>query len=186
MNAEPVGVESVREDPENARVHGPEGVAAIAASLLRFGQRRPILARKDGVVIAGNGTLRAARELGWKKILVRWTTLDAERARKYAIADNRAGELSEFDYAELKDQVTALGAASVGLGFSDTFLADLAATEFKGEEVAAVRTVAVELTAEQWASLERAMEVLRTERGFGRAGRGAIAAEACARLRGKA
>lgn len=45
-------------------------VDAVAASLARFGQRKPVVAKADGTVIAGNHTLQAARRLGWSHIAV--------------------------------------------------------------------------------------------------------------------
>ena len=46
-------------DPANARKHSKRNLDAIAASLEKFGQVRPILVRR-GKVIAGNGTLQSA------------------------------------------------------------------------------------------------------------------------------
>ena len=86
----------LREDQKNARVHGDENLAAIEASLRAHGQRKPIVV-KDGVVIAGNGTLRAARSLGWSSIAcVEYEGPDA-LARAYALADNRAAEEATWD-----------------------------------------------------------------------------------------
>ncbi|MCE9636098.1 MAG: site-specific DNA-methyltransferase [Planctomycetes bacterium] len=89
-------IASLREDPHNARKHDKRNLAAIAASLSEFGQRKPIVALADGTVIAGNGTLAAAKSLGWTEIAVA-TFEDEEKAKAYAIADNRAGELASWD-----------------------------------------------------------------------------------------
>jgi ParB-like chromosome segregation protein Spo0J len=48
-----------------------------------------------GVVIAGNGTLAAAVELGWKDIDVVETKLKGQEAVAFAIADNRTAELAD-------------------------------------------------------------------------------------------
>ncbi|MCE9635604.1 MAG: site-specific DNA-methyltransferase [Planctomycetes bacterium] len=87
---------SLREDPQNARKHDKRNLAAIAASLSEFGQRKPVVALADGTVIAGNGTLAAAKSLGWTEIAVA-TFEDEAKAKAYAIADNRAGELASWD-----------------------------------------------------------------------------------------
>lgn len=89
-------------DPRNARKHGERNLQAIVASLERFGQVKPIVVR-DGVVIAGNGTLAAARRLGWEQIAVVAVpgTMTDEEARAFALADNRTAELAEWDRAEL-------------------------------------------------------------------------------------
>jgi len=79
---------------------------AIANSLQKFGQRKPIVVH-NGVVIAGNGTLEAALKLGWHEIAVtevpdNW---DADTAKAYAIADNRTAELAEWDTSVLVSQL---------------------------------------------------------------------------------
>lgn len=102
LTVELVAVASLREDPDNARKHGKKNMEAILGSLREFGQRKPIVARpSDRVVLAGNGTLRAAIELGWEEIYVAWAELDDEQARAYALADNHTGDLSEWDLGVL-------------------------------------------------------------------------------------
>jgi hypothetical protein len=93
-------------DPNNARKHSDKNLNAIASSLEKFGQRKPIVVH-NGVVIAGNGTLEAAQKLGWHEIAVtevpdNW---DADTAKAYAIADNRTAELAEWDTQVLVSQL---------------------------------------------------------------------------------
>jgi len=76
-------------------------VAAVKRSLQRFGQRKPIVVREDGTVIAGNHTLLAARELGWVEIAVVGTEDDEMTAKAYALADNRTSALGTFDLGDL-------------------------------------------------------------------------------------
>lgn len=90
-------LDQLREDPLNARVHPERNLAAIEASLRRFGQQKPIVVAKDGTVVAGNGTLAAARRLGWDSLLCVRTDLPPDEARAFAIADNRTAELAEWD-----------------------------------------------------------------------------------------
>jgi DNA modification methylase len=88
---------SLRCDPNNARRHDPPNLEAIRASLERFGQQKPIVVTADGRVVAGNGTLEAARALGWSAIDVVVTDLDGVAATAYAISDNRSSELGTWD-----------------------------------------------------------------------------------------
>lgn len=62
-------------DPANLRIHGEKSIAAIAASLARFGQQKPVVVDSKGVVIAGNGLLQAAKSLGWNSIAAIESTL---------------------------------------------------------------------------------------------------------------
>lgn len=91
----------IRHDPRNARLHPERNLEAISASLLRFGQQKPIVISQDGVCVAGNGTLEAARRLGWTHLAAVRTQLPEPARRAFAIADNRAGELAAWDELEL-------------------------------------------------------------------------------------
>ena len=116
-------------DPKNARKHSARNLEAIAASLLKFGQRKPLVVHR-GVVLAGNGTLEAARSLGWTEIDVAevpddW---DMDTAKAYALADNRTAELAEWDESELAKQLLELQDADwdiTELGFDIPALADI-------------------------------------------------------------
>ena len=55
-------------DPRNARTHSQKNIDAICASLTKFGQRKPIVITADNFVLAGNGTLEAAKSLKWEHI----------------------------------------------------------------------------------------------------------------------
>ncbi|MBF0612747.1 MAG: DNA modification methylase, partial [Magnetococcales bacterium] len=98
-----VPIASVQEDPKNARRHTAESTQQVAESLRRFNQRKPIVINaKTGFVEAGNGTLRAAKNLGWTHIAAVRVEDDQQTATGYAIADNRVAELSEWDNDALK------------------------------------------------------------------------------------
>ena len=84
-------------DPSNVRKHGRKNLDAIKASLRKFGQQKPIVVDAKGIVLAGNGTLAAAQELGWTEIMVTRTELTGSAATAFAIADNRTAELAEWD-----------------------------------------------------------------------------------------
>ena len=104
-----VPITSLSLDPNNARKHSERNLSAIAESLKQFGQRKPIVVHR-GVVIAGNGTLEAAKSLGWSEIAIAevpddW---DVEKAKAYALADNRTAELAEWDEGELAKQLLEL------------------------------------------------------------------------------
>jgi len=97
-------------DPKNARKHNERNISVIAESLNKFGQRKPIVVTTDGIVIAGNGTLQAAKYLGWKEIAVVYipTDWDEAKIRAYALADNRSAELAEWDAEILSEQLFEL------------------------------------------------------------------------------
>jgi DNA modification methylase len=97
-------------DPENARKHSQKNLDAIKASLTKFGQRKPIVINHKGVVLAGNGTVEAAKALDWDYIDVAVVPADWDEAtaRAYALADNRTAELAEWDENVLAKQLLEL------------------------------------------------------------------------------
>lgn len=102
----PIG--KLRPDPRNARRHGAKNLESIVASLSRFGQTKPIVVQREGATVrAGNGTLDAAKVIGWTHVAVSWVDFDDARSAAYAIADNRTAELAEWDDAMLADVLSA-------------------------------------------------------------------------------
>jgi len=117
-------------DPANARSHSEQNLEAIKRSLETFGQRKPIVLNSKDVVVAGNGTLQAARDLGWTEIDTvsvpeDWTE---EQVKAFAIADNRTAELADWNSEQLSLTLSDLedsGWDLKDLGFTKTELKDL-------------------------------------------------------------
>jgi hypothetical protein len=102
-------------------------VDAIARSLAAFGQRKPVVAnRATGEVIAGNHTVRAARQLGWDEVAVVWVDDDPTTAHAFALADNRTAELGGYDDAALAALIAEVHDADEEL---------LAATGWSGDDL---------------------------------------------------
>lgn len=106
-------IEWCRFDPKNARVHSERNIKSIETSLSRFGQRKPVVALENGTVVAGNGTLTAAINLGWKSLAVTVFENESE-AQAYAIADNRTAELADWDWDNLVDILSIDDIGDVG------------------------------------------------------------------------
>jgi ParB-like chromosome segregation protein Spo0J len=87
-------IEKLKPLPGNPR---KGDVEAVAKSYSRFGQRKPIVATKKGIVIAGNHQLAAATKLGWTEIAVVFVDDDEITAKAYALADNRTSDLGSYD-----------------------------------------------------------------------------------------
>ena len=107
MQIEKVSISSLHLDPANVRKHSPKNLNAIKGSLKKFGQQKPIVVDGKDIVIAGNGTLEAAKSLGWTEIDIVRTDLIGADATAFAIADNRTSELAEWD-SGLTDVLRAL------------------------------------------------------------------------------
>ena len=126
MQIETRAIEDLKQDPKNARKHDQRNIKAIKESLEAFGQQKPIVINKSGKVVAGNGTLQAAKDLGWENIQVVLTQQTAKQIAAFAIADNRTAELADWDilaFGELFDDMD--DSLRSAIGFSDVEIAKL-------------------------------------------------------------
>lgn len=123
LSVQRIDVSVLSEDPANVRLHNERNILAIMQSLKTFGQQKPIVVDKNNIVRAGNGTLEAARRLGWKQLDCCVSNLTGSEMIAYAIADNRTAELAEWDMAQLIDSIREIedNAESLvdDLGFTD-------------------------------------------------------------------
>lgn len=169
-----VKLESVPPWLKNPR-RNQKAVVPVANSIQRFGWGRPILAQLSSRrIIAGHTARLAALELAkrWKafksgkgdekqtewhpeairtaklgEVLVRFKDLSDAEAEKLAIADNKLGEIAEWDEELLQEQVGAMT-------FADAML-----TGFSGKELAAI--------AEKALGLDEAAEEAESKLGSG-------------------
>ena len=136
MKIETIAVAELSLDPSNVRKHSRRNLDAIKASLRKFGQQKPIVVDAKGIVLAGNGTLTAAKELGWTEIQATRTELAGVDATAFAIADNRTAELAEWD-EKLRDVLESLKAEDYPLdeiGFDENELGALVGDKVDNDE----------------------------------------------------
>ena len=110
MDTELIDITTLTADPANARRHNARNIEAIKSSLSRFGQQKPVVVNSKGQIVAGHGMVEAARALGWSQVAIVRTKLVGQEAAAFAIADNRVGELSEWDDTILAATLESLGA----------------------------------------------------------------------------
>ncbi len=146
-------------DPANARKHNDKNIEAIIASLRRFGQQKPIVIDRNNIVRAGNGTLEAARRLGWDSIDCVKTSLEGSDAIAYAIADNRTAELAEWDNDVLAAQLNGLLTESEEIALAAGWTAEEIEamvslseddTEVNQDEIPQLPTVAKSMPGDIW------------------------------------
>lgn len=119
-----VPIDTLTPDPKNARRHSRRNLDAIKASLVEEGQHSTIIVwaqtEEQGgqkVVMAGNGTITAAQELGWTHIAANVKAYaDLKAATAAAIRDNRTAELADWDFVNLTENLDLL--AEEALGFN--------------------------------------------------------------------
>lgn len=127
-----VPVDSLTPDPRNANLHPEESTQAIMESLQVFGQLKPLVVRQGtNVIVAGNGTLEAAKRLGWQFIAVVKADLNHVNALHYGLADNRVAQLSRLDYEVVQQIISELEAAGEKIiAFTDDQLAAIRISEW--------------------------------------------------------
>jgi len=184
-----VPVDSIQGHPRNPR---KGNLAVIARSLADFGQTKAIVVQESsGWIVAGNHTLRAAREnLQWTHIAAVRADLSDEDALAYLLADNRSSDLGTYDEEGLVGILEELTEAGRGgsTGYTADDLDDLiaassarrtAAEEFTGglseteEEIAdrqaarlagdPMREIVLMLTLDEYATFARYVGMLQRE-----------------------
>ena len=160
MKVEEISLSLVSEDPTNVRRHEKRNLEAIRESLRKFGQQKPIVIDSKGTIIAGNGTYVAAKGLGWDKIKIVRSELIGVDKKAYAIADNRTGELAEWNDQALEEALRSLADEDFDIntiGFNDEELESmideggLDSDYTPGESSnTGLRMVTLQLTSEQY------------------------------------
>jgi DNA modification methylase len=121
-------IDAIQPYAKNPRLNDG-AVDAVAASLKEFGFRQPIVVDADGVIIVGHTRWKAAKKLGLAKVPVHVATdLPPDKVRAYRIADNKTGEIAEWDMTILPIELSDLrdsGYDMEVLGFDDEELGKL-------------------------------------------------------------
>lgn len=104
-----VDISLIKPYAKNAKIHSPEQVKKIAASITEFGFLSPVLIDRDYNLIAGHGRVEAAKSLGWKTVpAVFIDGLSEAQRRAYILADNKLGEIAEWDEDLVAEELNAL------------------------------------------------------------------------------
>jgi len=113
----------------NAKLHPPEQILQIAASIKEFGFNAPVLVDGENGIIAGHGRVLAARKLGLTTVpCIVLDHLTEAQKRAYIIADNRLGDsdLAPWDWEMLQTELDSLKEENYDYtltGFTDESLA---------------------------------------------------------------
>lgn len=94
---------------ENARIHSPQQIEKLRASLREFGFVSPVLIDSGGSVIAGHGRIEAAKlENITEAPCVLVEHLSEAQCRAYVLADNRLAELASWDMETVESELLFL------------------------------------------------------------------------------
>lgn len=103
-----VAIDLLKPYGQNAKIHPQEQVEKIIKSIEEFGFITPCVIDADYNIIVGHGRVMASKQMGLEKVpCVFVEGLTEAQRRAYILADNRLGELGEWDmnlvFGELDD-----------------------------------------------------------------------------------
>lgn len=105
MKTVDIAVEQVVPYDKNPR-YNDNAVEAVARSIEEFGFQQPLVLDKDYVVIVGHTRLKAAQQLGLETVpCVIADGLSEEQVKAYRLADNKVGELANWDFELLQQEL---------------------------------------------------------------------------------
>lgn len=108
MKVEAKSIDEIKPYENNPR-DNDDAVDAVANSIKEFGWQQPIVVDNGGVIIAGHTRYKAAKRLKLKEVpIVVADKLTEEQVNAYRLADNKVGELANWDTKKLDDELQAL------------------------------------------------------------------------------
>lgn len=108
MKVKNVSIQDVKPYAKNPR-NNDDGVDAVANSIKEFGWQQPIVVDKGNVIIVGHTRYKAAKKLGMGKVpVVVADSLSPEQVKAYRLADNKTGELTDWDMGLLDDELGSI------------------------------------------------------------------------------
>ena len=130
-----VPIDSLHEDPANARAHGAENRRVVRASLKEFGQVEALVVTPLGRVLGGNCRLCELKAMGVLEVQVAEVALEGVDAARLGLVLNRSAELATWDEGGLEALLKDLDADDLAgdLGWDDdaleALLSDVSAAE---------------------------------------------------------
>ena len=104
-----VAIDLLKPYERNAKMHPQDQVEKIMKSIEEFGFLTPCVIDSDYNLIAGHGRVQAAKEMGIEAVPCVFVEGLTEAQRKaYILADNRLGELGEWDMDLVSEELENL------------------------------------------------------------------------------
>ena len=118
---------AIRPYSKNVKIHGAKQINALVKNIKNNGYLSPIVVDKNNVIIAGHGRYEALKIIYGKKDpllpVVVADKLTSKQVKAYRIADNKIGEMSDWDMNNLDTELDAIidhddPDAVISLGFT--------------------------------------------------------------------
>lgn len=105
---QPIPIGEIKPYWRNARKND-KTVRALASSIMRYGFNVPIILDSNKIIIAGHARYKACLSLAYKEIPCIISNMSEADAKEYRIADNKVAELTQWDKAQLEQEVKEIG-----------------------------------------------------------------------------
>lgn len=121
---EKLKIEYVKVDELIPYVNNPRkndhAVDAVASSIKNFGFKVPIVIDKGNEIVTGHTRLLAAKKLDMEKVpVIIADDLSEAQVRAFRLADNKVGELADWDFEALELELEELKASDLFTGFDE-------------------------------------------------------------------
>lgn len=108
MNIEYREINEIKPYKRNPRVND-KAIEYLMNSVKEFGFKVPITIDKDNVIITGHTRYEVAKRLGMDKIpTIKILDLDDNKIKAFRLADNKVGEIAQWDYEKLRQELMEL------------------------------------------------------------------------------
>lgn len=86
-----------------------QAVTGVANSIKEFGWKVPIVVDKNYVIVAGDTRYQAAQKLGLEEVpCIIADDLTEEQIKAFRLADNKVGEIAEWDFTKLEEELMSI------------------------------------------------------------------------------
>lgn len=138
-------LDDLREYENNARKITAKSVDYVARSIAESGFLNPLVVTKDGEIVCGHVSARAARQAGLDTVpCVIIEDLDEEQVKAFRLADNKTASMAIWNTESLKEELAKLTGEAFsleGMGFDEKMLGEVAGST----EAAEVKNTSEEL-----------------------------------------
>ena len=108
MNIEYINIDKIKPYEKNPRIND-KAVKYVAESIDQFGFKSPIIVDTDYTIICGHTRYKASQQLGLLAVpCIVARDLTPEQVKAYRIADNKVGEIAEWDVDLLSEELEDL------------------------------------------------------------------------------
>ena len=114
-----VNIDDIKPYENNPRFND-NAVEYVKKSIENFGFKVPIVLDKNNTIVCGHTRVKSALELGIKEIPVIYADdLTEEQIKEFRLVDNKVGELAEWDYELLDQELADIDIDMTDFGFED-------------------------------------------------------------------